>query len=203
MHLLVAPEEGCRALFIHERCERGFKGDWYRFAKASGDLSTRLPISRRRPARTTKRSRSSTLLAYLAASPRPIQGSWAFLVSEEAARFSLPMLCLRDCWLHKNHIMKGGLIRMHHFRKLRHVYLPWISFDFGAIKNRALRATMLPNHHRIPDRHTIHRDPVTRPPPPSSTPQRQRKRVHTLTGNAYLYPPILPPCSCTHISPMR
>lgn len=106
------PEEGCRALFIHERCEGGSREmgiasqRFRRSFNAASHIETERGSLRERRARTTKRSQSSVLLAYLAASPHPIQGSRAFLVSEEAARFSLPMLCLRDCWLHKNHIMK-------------------------------------------------------------------------------------------------
>lgn len=43
---------------------------------------------------------------------------------------------------------------------------------------------------------TLQQNPVT-------PPHKQRKYKHTLTGNAYLYSLKLPPCSCTHISPVR
>ena len=166
------PEEGCRALFIHERCEGGSREMGIASQRVGRSFSAASHIEmergslRERRARSTKRSRSSMLLAYLAASPRPIQGSWAFLVSKEATLFRLPMLCLRDCWLHRNHIMK----RRHNMNASLQKAAPHISASdfiwFRCDQIGTQGVTMLPNHHRIPDRHTIHRDPVTPPPPP-------------------------------------
>lgn len=174
MHLLVAPRKDAE----HSSFTRdaGVQQRWVSLCATLRNLSAQLPIKMVERIATVpgKLKFNATLLTWQ--QPCLLHSRTLGISSlQRGLSLSLPMLCLKACWLHTTSFLKMC------FRNVTRASL------------RAMTQCLTLSHSQdtTPPNHSIQ---------PRHTPRPQEAYKHTLTGNTYLYSLKLPLCSCAHIS---